>query len=247
LNQNTQVKGGLTVNHRIDERIGAMSGLAFVVLALLGGFLYPQQPRVDSTPTTTLAWVHDHRVALQTGMILSFFAAGVFVWFVGYLRHVIARSEGGAESLSPIVFGSGMAVAIISALAAMPTALLTFMDAQAGGLHDLALVRMLGDLNIVFFSATSVMTAVFLCSLGLAMVRRELGAPWLGWVSLVVAAFNALAVWIGVTFSSYHGKGWMVVGWGAYIGFVVTVTGTSALLLGRRRPATVSSASVGVS
>ncbi len=29
---------------RVDERIGAMSGLSFVVLALLGGFLYPQQP-----------------------------------------------------------------------------------------------------------------------------------------------------------------------------------------------------------
>ena len=220
----------------MDERVGAMSGLAFVVLALLGGFLYPQQPRVDATPATTLAWVHDHRIALQAGMILSFFAAGVFVWFVGYLRLVLARSEGGAESLTPIVFGSGVAVAIISALAAMPTALLAFMDAQAGGIRDLDLVRMLGDLNIVFFAATSVMTAVFLCGLGLAMVRRELAAPWLGWVSLVVAAINAIAVWIGVTFSSYHGKGWMVVGWGAYIGFVATVTATSAFLLGADSP-----------
>jgi hypothetical protein len=91
------------------------------------------------------------------------------------------------------------------------------------------------------------MTAVFLCGLGLAMVRRELAAPWLGWVSLVVAAFNALAVWIGVTFSSYHGKGWMVVGWGAYIGFVIIVAVTSGSLLGRRQPATVSSPSVAVS
>jgi hypothetical protein len=235
------------MNSRVDQRVGAMSGLGYVVLALLGGFLYPQQPRVDASPAATLAWVHDHRVALQAGMILSFFAAGAFVWFVGYLRHVLARSESGAESLSPIVFGSGLAVAIISALAAIPTSLLAFMDAQANGLHDLALVRMLGDLNIVFFAATSVMTSVFLCGLGLAMVRRELAAPWLGWISLVVAAFNALAVWIGVTFSSYHGKGWMVVGWGAYIGFVIIMAVTSGSLLGRRQPATVSSPSVAVS
>ncbi len=180
-------------------------------------------------------------------MILSFFAAGVLVWFVGYLRHVLARSEGGAGSLSPIVFGSGMAVAIISALAAMPTALLAFMDAQAGGIRDLTLVRMLGDLNIVFFAATSVMTAVFLCGLGLAMVRRELAAPWLGWVSLVVAAFNAIGVWIGVTFSSYHGKGWMAVGWGSYIGFVAVMAATSCFLLRSREPATVGSPSIAVS
>jgi hypothetical protein len=60
---------------------------------------------------------------------------------------------------------------------------------------------------------------VFLVAFGLAMVAGVIARPWLGWLCLVVAAFNALAVWIGVTFSSYHGKGWLVVGWGAYVGF----------------------------
>jgi hypothetical protein len=35
------------------ERLGALSGFSFVVLAVLSGFIYPQQPRVDSTPATT--------------------------------------------------------------------------------------------------------------------------------------------------------------------------------------------------
>ena len=35
---------------RTFERIGALSGLAFFVLAVLSGFIYPQQPRVDSVP-----------------------------------------------------------------------------------------------------------------------------------------------------------------------------------------------------
>ena len=51
---------------------------------------------------------------------------------------------------------------------------------------------------------------------------------------MVVAAFNGLAVWIGVTFSSYHGKGWMVVGWGAYIGFLVVMVLVSAVRLRQR-------------
>jgi hypothetical protein len=219
------------MNNRLYERVGAISGLAFVVLTLLAGFLYPQQPRVDAPPATTLAWVHDHRIALQAGMISGLFAAGVFVWFVGYLRHVLARAGGATESLSAIVFGSGIAVAIIAALAAMPYALLAFMDAQAGGIHDLALVRMLGDLNVVFFAASSVMTAVFLCALGLAMAHGLLVAPWLGWIGLVVAAFNAMSVWIGVTFSSYHGKGWTLIAFGAFLGFVVVVLVTSVFML----------------
>ncbi|HXN61834.1 MAG TPA: DUF4386 family protein [Acidimicrobiales bacterium] len=228
------------------ERLGALSGLSFVVLAVLSGFIYPQQPRVDASPATTLAWVTDHRVALQTGMICDFFAAGVLLWFVAYLHHVVRRREDGTDSLAPIVFGAGLGVAITTALAALPTAVLAFMVAQPGGINDPSLVRMLGDLNTLFFSVTSVMTAVFLVGLGLAMLGREVAARWIGWLSLVVAAFNGLAVWIGVTFSSYHGKGWMVVGWGAYIGFLVVMLLVSASLLRHAHSADAVAPSVAV-
>jgi cytochrome b561 len=96
---------------------------------------------------------------------------------------------------------------------------------------------MLGDLNTIFFSVTSVMTMLFLGSLGWAMVRDELAAPWLGWVGLIVAVFNGIAVWIGVTFSTYHGKGWLVTGWGAYVGFLVVMLVLSASMLRHREEA----------
>ena len=82
-------------------------------------------------------------------------------------------------------------MSITSAIAALPTVLLAFMDAQPGGLTDLSLVHALGDLNTIFFSATSVTTAVFTAALGWAMLRGELGTRWLGWIALVVAVFDA--------------------------------------------------------
>ena len=225
---------------RTFERIGALSGLAFVVLAALSGFIYPQQPRVDSGPAKTLAWVHDHHVALQAGMIFDFFAAGALLWFVGYLHRVLRRAEGEVESLSPIVFAAGIGVAITTAMAALPTVLLAFMDAQPGGVGRSVTGRALGDLNTIFFSATSVMTGVFLAALGWAMLRGQLGMRWLGWVMLVVAAFNAIAVWIGVTFSSYHGHAWLIIGWGAYVGFLIVMLITSVSML--RQPRTAPTA-----
>lgn len=69
------------------------------------------------------------------------------------------------------------------------------------------------------------------------MLRKAIGAPWLGWVTVVVAAVNGVAVWIEVTFSTYHGKAWNAVGWGAFIGFLVVILVTSISLLAR--PATV--------
>jgi hypothetical protein len=222
---------------RTFERIGALSGLTFVVLAALSGFIYPQQPRVDSSPAKTLAWVHDHHVALQAGMIFDFFAAGALLWFAGYLHRVIRRAEGDVESLSPIVLAAGIGVSVTTAMAALPTVLLAFMDGQPGGIGDPPLVRALGDLNTIFFSVTSVMTGVFLAALGWAMLRSQLGMRWLGWVMLVVAAFNAIAVWIGVTFNSYHGHAWLIIGWGAYVGFLVVMLILSVALLRQRHGA----------
>jgi hypothetical protein len=225
---------------RTFERIGALSGLAFFVLAVLSGFIYPQQPRVDAAPAQTLAWVHDHHAALQAGMIFDFFAAGALLWFAGYLFRVLRRAEGDTASLSPIVLAAGIGVSVTTAMAALPTVLLAFMEAQRGGLTDLSLVRALGDLNTIFFSATSIMTAVFLAALGWAMLRRELASAWLGYVVLVVAALNCPAVWIGVTFSSYHGHSWLIIGWGAYVGFLIVMLLTTIALLRNPRPVLVA-------
>ena len=90
------------------------------------------------------------------------------------------------------------------------------------------------------------MTMLFLGSLGWAMVRGELAARWLGWVGLIVAVFNGIAVWIGVTFSSYHGKAWLVIGWGAYVGFLVVMLVLSASMLRRRRAAPARSPAIAV-
>ena len=219
---------------RALQRLGAATGLVFVLSSVLSAFVYPQQPRVDSPPATTLAWVHNHRVALQTGMVIGLFSAALLVWFVAHLRDLVERAGDGG-GLAPVVFGSGIAMAAVTALSAMPIALLAFMDAQRGGLQDLSVVRMLGDLNIVLFAASSAMTAVFVFALGLSILRARWVAPWVGSLSLVVAACNAVSVWTSVTFSTYHGKAWGAVGWGAYVGLLVVIAIVGGLLVAGRR------------
>lgn len=230
---------------RTLSKIGAGTGLAYVVLALLSTFIYPQEPQVGSSAATTLSWVQNHRVALQAGMVVGLFGAAALLWFVCYLRDALAGEDAGA-SLSPMVFGGGIAVSVVTVLSTMPVALLAFMDAQRGALDDPTVVRMLADLNTVFFSASSVVTGVFVLALGLTMLRGALGTTWLGWLSLIVAVCNGVAVWIAATFSSDHGKGWTVVAWGAFIGFLVVVAVTSGLLLRGLRDVPAGAPSVAV-
>ena len=178
------------------ERIGALSGLAFFVLVVLSGFIYPQQPRVDAAPAKTLAWVHDHHVVLQAGMIFDFFAAGALVsWFAGYLVPCAAPgSKARPRRLRPSSSPSAIGVSITTAIppSAPPRCCWRSWMRKRGGLSDLSLVRVLGDLNTIFFSATSVMTAVFLpARLGHAARRAWPAAGSAGW-ALLVAAFNCI-------------------------------------------------------
>jgi hypothetical protein len=221
-----------------DRRLatfGAATGAAFAVLELLAGFIYPQQPRVDGPPSATVAWAHAHKVALQTGMIFGLLAAGLLVWFAGYLFTRIGAGGAGGGTVAPMVLGGGVAAAVVVAVAAVPIALLAFMVGQTPGIPDPTVVRLLGDLNTVLFAASATMTGVFLVAIGVAILRAEMGAPrWLGWLSLLAAAFNAVTVWEVITFTTYHGKWWNIVAFGAYIGFVVVMASLSVTMLRRR-------------
>ena len=221
-----------------DRRLsafGAATGTVFAVLEVLAGFIYPQQPRVDGPPAAAVAWAHDHRLALQIGMIFGLVAAGLLLWFAGFLTTRIGRVPDGRVSVAPMVLGGGVAVAVVAAVAAVPIALLAFMVGQAPGIPDPTVVRLLADLNTVFFAVNCLMTGVFLVAVGLAVLRGELRAPrWIGWLTLPVAACNAVTLWVVLTFTTYHGRGWNVVAFGAYIGFAVVVAGLSVSMLSDR-------------
>jgi hypothetical protein len=145
-----------------------------------------------------------------------------------------------AQRLAPLAFGSGVAVAVMGLIQAFPTSILAFMDAQPGGVPDANIVRMLGDLNQVLYGIGAVTTLVFLAAVGAAMVRRQLVAPWLGWVALIAAALNGLAVVTSLTFSTYHGTAWGVPGWGAYLGFLFVVLVSAISML--RQPSSTTTA-----
>jgi hypothetical protein len=90
---------------------------------------------------------------------------------------------------------------------------------------------MISDMGPVLYAPAAAMTALFMLAVGIALLRRELVAPWLGYVAIVVAALNGMAVVTTLTFSTYHAGGWLGVGWGAYLGFILVVLVASIAML----------------
>jgi len=220
------------MDERTWQRIGAWAGIGFFVLSVLATFLYPQPPRPDSDPAVVLRWAHTHRAGLEAGMALGIVAAMSLVWFVASLRHLLARA--GAEALSSVVYGSGMALVAVFALGAAPVATLVFMDGQPGGVNDGAVVRLLIDLNQILFSPAAGLAAVLLLAAGIAMLSTKVLPPAVGWAAIVVAALDGIEVVTSLTFSSYHAGLWTVIGWGGYLGLLVMIPLIG--IAGLRRP-----------
>jgi uncharacterized membrane protein len=149
----------------------------------------------------------------------------LFLVFLGHLRHVLQRSESGAEALSPIVYGASLTTVAIGFMCALPLAALAF-----GGGSELTsnsgIVRLLWDLNALGTATVMIVIALFVAALSLAMIVREMRAPLLGWLGLPIAIVIAVGGAAGF-YNSHHEAFWYglnYVGLLAFAAFVLAVS-----------------------
>jgi len=210
------------------ERMGAGAGIAFVVLLVASAFMVPAAPHIDASTAKITTYVNDHRNALLASQVLLALSVLSFLWFVGHLRHVLDRAEGGTEALSPLVLVSGATLAAGGILSAMPMTLLAFMAKGPGGLVDGPTVRLMFDLGQITAGLATMLFAPFLLAMGYAMVRKELVAAWLGWLSMAVAALDVVAG-VGLMTQATYSSTWNVLGYASFLaaGLVILIASVS--------------------
>jgi hypothetical protein len=212
------------------ERYGAASGVVFVVLLVAATFVVPAPPHIDAPTAKIVRYITNHRQAILTSQMLGTLAVLSFVWFLGHLRHVLQRAEGGAEALSPIVYASGLVLASAAVVSVLPLTVLVFMRDSAERLGNPAVVRALWDTNQALFPLLGVLVALFVGTAAVAMVRRELLAPALGWAGMAVAAANMTVGIAGFYVTSYV-KAWTIVGLVSFLAFAAWILVSSAVMI----------------
>jgi len=180
------------MNERTWERLGASTAIAWVVLGLASVFVAPRPPKINDSTSVIAAYFSDNYSRIQLQAVLGALGGVALLWFAGYLRHVLQRAEGGAETFSPIVFGSGVVFAVFNALRPLPRLTLAMVTQQSEAGGDGTVTRALYDLHAVFNGVIGFVAALFLATAGIAMARGELARPWLGWFGML-AALLALA------------------------------------------------------
>lgn len=180
------------MNERMWERIGAASGLLSAALLAAAVLVLPSTGGVGST-AAIIRYFADYSVQVRVSLLLVLLAMVVFLWFVGHLRHVLQRAEGGAEAFSPVVLGAGVALSAVGLLSVVPGGALAYLAQGPQSMMAGDVARSLIGARMFSGAALELLIALFTGAAGLAMVRRELAGRWLGWFGLAVAVIGLIA------------------------------------------------------
>jgi hypothetical protein len=175
------------------ERWSALAGVLFVTLFAIALAL---SGNTGDNPDEVTKWYADD--GNQTKQLVAWFlyiaSAIAFLSFLGTLRDMLVRAEGGPGTLSALVFGPGVAftalyVAAVSLFAA-PAALANDSDFKL----DPNTAEMFSNAGYLTLVAGVMLASIVVLSASTAALRTGVLPAWLSWVGLVVAVTMLFAV-----------------------------------------------------
>ena len=178
------------------ERWGALGGILFVVLVLIGGFLPGNPPKTGDSTADMVKFVADKGDEIRIGGYLGAIAVIPFFWFLASLWRLLRRDEGGAPRLAVVAALGGALAATAGTIGGIILAVLPMARSSLtpGLLRTLYIL----SANVAFSSLFGIAALV----LGASIVFiRTRGMPvWLGYFG-ILAALVAL-IGAGVTVST---------------------------------------------
>jgi hypothetical protein len=122
------------------ERLWLMSGLNFVLFAVLAYFVYGSQPQVGASAATVLAFYDGSRVRILVAVVISGMAVLNLLWFAAALRTTFA--DAGRDGWGAAMTASSTAVGVLFLLLVSVCAMLAYSIA---GTHNGAIASGLND------------------------------------------------------------------------------------------------------
>jgi len=221
--------------------LGALSGIVFVVVLIVGAFAAPTPPQPGDAPEAIRAYYVEHAGGVRFGVFMQALAAALFLVFVCWLARVLPRS--GRPGIAPqATLGAGVLVlaATLAGMAAFGT--LGFGVAESG---DPTLVRALFDLGNMALNVGDFMLAILVGVPSAVALRGGVLPRWVALFGLVVAAAWAVAgVSILVREGAFAGPNGPY-GTAVLLAFLLWVVATSVALFLRDRRATRLGADAG--
>ena len=179
------------------ERYAPLTGVAAVVLWIVGTYLTEKDDRPEGKDTAALvAWVEKNDTSLIAGAVIFGLGVVLFLWMLGSLRSALYAAEGGTGRLATIAFAGGVATAISMMFTYLPHAQAAFDVDDTSETSTDALVHM-GD---AFFGGVELFAIPLTAATALAVLRFGALPRWFAWFSLALALVLVIVPigWLGV-------------------------------------------------
>jgi hypothetical protein len=185
------------------KRLGAASGVLYVVLAIIGSSGNDTDPGFNATPQVITAWAKSVQLtpSFWISPYIELLGLLFFLVFVAYLYSVLSRAEGAFGWLSATVFASGIATVVLK-LTAFPIAAAAFARAADG--FNPQVLAILWDMDNISLLPTLATQAFLLGAAAIVILRAKALPAWLGWSAALIAVillgtvpvafFNAIPV-----------------------------------------------------
>lgn len=175
------------------ERWSALAGVLFAALFAVALGLSANS---NDNPAELANWLADsgNRNQQFVAWFLYIASALAFLSFLGTLRDMLVRAEGGPGTLSSLVFGPGLVfTGLYVAGISMFTAPATLADESKYTL-DPNTAEMFNDAGYLLLVGGVMVAAVMVLSASTAALRTGVLPAWLGWIGLIVAVAMLFAV-----------------------------------------------------
>ncbi len=171
------------------KRIQAATGILYALVGLTA-LLFVTVPPAAGAPAREVATFYTvHGSAFMVGGYLCIAGEVFYLWFIAYLRSVLARAEGGTHQLSTLSFGMGVAVSAISfAVAGIGQTLPCVADDPS----NLQILHILSDIADTGFTTILIPATLLVGAASVVMLRTAVLPRWIGIFGLVIAVVQLL-------------------------------------------------------
>lgn len=161
------------------ERVGAATGIAFVVFLIASVVVIPDAPPGLADPVGDIkSFYVDNSGNVQASAYLTGIAGFFFLWFVGSLTAALRRVEGDAGWLATIALGAGV---ITLAFPLMASAINGALAARIAAESDQAVIRALYQVQALAGAFTAFPLAALVAGSSIVSLRTGLFPRWLTW------------------------------------------------------------------
>jgi hypothetical protein len=167
------------------KRLVPLSGIAAVVLALVGFLIPGDTPDLDAPQRDVASFYAAHHSDLSVSGFLLAIACAFFLVFFAALRNFLRGFETGDGGTSTFSFAGGILVTVgLGIFAGLNVAL--------GDVPDKLAPSALQTMNVLsedLFPPFAIGVIVFLIATGIAVLLTGALTKWLGWMAIVGALF----------------------------------------------------------